>query len=279
MDIKEYISSGILESYVLDAVSPQEKQEVECMSHIYPEINEELVRLQDTMESLADFLATDPPKELKNRVLQAIEDVEQLSADSEEKESETIVRTMVPAAWRGLVAASVVLAVVFGGMWFSTRQQAGSLKNDLAAAERSLEELETNQDELNQNVESLQALVAQQATINKNIGDPSTQNIALLGTDVSPESKVRVFWNPDNETVLLKVDDLPAPGDDLQYQLWAIVDGVPQDMGVFELDSASQEIQLMPYNVSTAQAFAITLEQAGGSPTPNLANLYVIGNV
>ena len=42
VDVKAYIESGILESYVLGFASEQEVQEVRCLSHIYPEIAEEL---------------------------------------------------------------------------------------------------------------------------------------------------------------------------------------------------------------------------------------------
>lgn len=45
MDIEDYIASGILENYVFGHVSAQEMQEVECMSHIYPEIKEELTSI------------------------------------------------------------------------------------------------------------------------------------------------------------------------------------------------------------------------------------------
>ena len=44
MNTNDYILTGILEQYVLGDVSPQEKQEVECMSHIYPEVHEEIGR-------------------------------------------------------------------------------------------------------------------------------------------------------------------------------------------------------------------------------------------
>ena len=72
MDIKEYISSGIIENYVLGNVSPQEKQEVECMSHIYPEIKTELEQLQTAIENIAFTLEKNPPAHLKSKILDAI---------------------------------------------------------------------------------------------------------------------------------------------------------------------------------------------------------------
>ncbi len=42
MNISAYIDSGILEEYALGIVSPQEKQEVECLTQVYPELKAEL---------------------------------------------------------------------------------------------------------------------------------------------------------------------------------------------------------------------------------------------
>jgi anti-sigma-K factor RskA len=38
-------------------------------------------------------------------------------------------------------------------------------------------------------------------------------------------------------------------------------------------------IPMLPVEMDNIQAFAITLEKKGGSPTPNLDQLYVIGNL
>ena len=45
MNVTEYIASGILESYVMGAVSDQEQREVDCLSSIYPEVRTELDEL------------------------------------------------------------------------------------------------------------------------------------------------------------------------------------------------------------------------------------------
>ncbi len=58
-------------------------------------------------------------------------------------------------------------------------------------------------------------------------------------------------------------------------QLWAIVEGKPVDAGMIDACSGLCKMK----NISNASAFAITLEKRGGSPTPNLEQLQVIGNV
>jgi hypothetical protein len=120
---------------------------------------------------------------------------------------------------------------------------------------------------------------SQLKNINNILSHQATKKINLGGTKLSPESAASVYWNTETSEVFLKVNLLPAPGADKQYQLWAIVESKPVDMGVFEIDNAIKSLQKMPYLVKNAMAFAITLEKKGGSPTPTLSEMYVIGNV
>lgn len=68
---------------------------------------------------------------------------------------------------------------------------------------------------------------------------------------------------------------LPQAAADKQYQLWAIVDGKPVDLGVINKDSTFSTMK----QVQNAQAFAITLEPLGGRPAPTMDKMYVLGNV
>jgi phosphate/sulfate permease len=86
MNIQAYIESGILEEYVLGTVSPQEKQEVECMSHIYPEIKEELLRTESALEEYALKHQTSPPASLKESIFaqmnfDSVEEIDDTQAD------------------------------------------------------------------------------------------------------------------------------------------------------------------------------------------------------
>ena len=44
-------------------------------------------------------------------------------------------------------------------------------------------------------------------------------------------------------------------------------------------DIANDSILVKMKSIPNAETFAITLEKRGGSPTPDLTQLYVIGNV
>ncbi len=63
-----------------------------------------------------------------------------------------------------------------------------------------------------------------------------------------------------------------------QYQLWAIVDGKPVDGGMItSKDGKNYNIQKMK-TFGRAEAFAITLETAGGNPQPK-GTMYVMGKI
>ena len=75
MNTKEYIESGIIEQYVMGTVSAQERQEVECMSHIYPEIAAELISVQTAMEAFATSMQKTPPADLKNKIMASLHEL------------------------------------------------------------------------------------------------------------------------------------------------------------------------------------------------------------
>ena len=54
VDVKAYIESGILEAYVLDALSPSERVEVETHISQHPELAAEVAEIESAMQSFAE---------------------------------------------------------------------------------------------------------------------------------------------------------------------------------------------------------------------------------
>ena len=107
------------------------------------------------------------------------------------------------------------------------------------------------------------------------MADPATAKIVMNGTPDHPGMAATVYWNKSTESIYLHVDNMPATPADGQYQLWAIGKNGPVDAGVFDPQTGMIRMK----NAVDAQAFAVTLEKRGGSPTPTLSNMYVIGKV
>lgn len=291
MNIQAYIESGILEEYVLGTVSPQEKQEVECMSHIYPEIKEELLRTESALEEYALKHQTAPPASLKdsifaqmnfdsateednaNEVPQAdisddIRNGEFVEIPTVESETPVIADAFsqpetreVTPFWAKLAIAASVLLALFAG-WSAT-EVSGIKKSNVALA--------TEIEEVKKTAEYSQQLAAMYR-------DQRYKVIRLAGLPKSPESAAAAFWDPKTNEVMLDVKKLPPAPAGKQYQLWSIVDGKPVDIGMLD-DQFENKLLKMKDTKSGSAAFAITLEKAGGNPSPTMEEMYVMGEV
>jgi anti-sigma-K factor RskA len=84
---------------------------------------------------------------------------------------------------------------------------------------------------------------------------------------------VELFWNTKTKEVYVGGMQLPEAPSGKQYQLWAIVNGNPVDAGVL----SEAQLQKMK-TFEKAEAFAVTLEKEGGSPTPTMEAMVVMAN-
>jgi anti-sigma-K factor RskA len=265
MNINDYISSGILEQYVLGEISPQEKKEVECMSHIYPEIQEELLKVQIALEGFAMDNAIEVPSHIKKNIFEQIEKevVETIPAakivafkPTVSTESATSVNQI--SAKKYIAAASVALIVGAASVYFIL--QSNYNQKELA---------------LNNKVE---AISKEKDDIKNQLAILSVENnkaFVLTGNAKAPGKTMIILWNNKTGNVYVNNVQLPQTPSDKQYQLWALKDGKPIDLGVFNTNGSIQNMK----SVAGAQAFAVTLEQKGGSPTPHLEELYAILNI
>lgn len=264
MNVTEYIASGILESYVMGAVSDQERREVECLSSIYPEIRQELDQLSEALENYAYLHSVEPPASLKTKLLEQLE-------FNQPQERETIVRPMpvdtsstytYRLTW--VVAASVgLLLLVFS---FFLLSQLRSNQQTLASTRTVNQSLQSQLRQLREreNVDQQRLALLQRAGM---------RVIQLRGNEKSPGTNMFVYWNTQTQQVSVDIKSLPTLPSDRQYQLWSLVSGKPIDAGVFEADAANQPLQLLNRTISQADAFAVTVEKRGGSPTPTLSAL------
>ncbi|WP_443939259.1 anti-sigma factor [Pedobacter sp. MW01-1-1] len=272
MDIKEYISSGIIEAYVMGLASDEEVRILECVQKHSPEVTQAIFDAQQTLEDFASSQAIAPPAALKESIWAKLSEEEEpvvLTDKAIVEEAKTT--PLYPSTsinsqksnvkWYA-VAASVLLVASIGlNVYFSNRQK---------EAETQLADLAKR----NQN----NALAYQNLKSKWDLVRNGTMNVVpLLGVEKHPDMKATVYFGKQSNEVYLALENLPKAPKDLQYQLWAIVDGKPVSLGVFNQDIAT-EVQKMTA-VKSAQAFAITLEKKGGSPTPTMENMYVLGNV
>ena len=78
--LSDFISSGILEMYVLGDVSPEESQQVENMAAAYPEVAGQIREIEEALEYYALIHAIEPHTTSKSFVMATIDYGERMSA-------------------------------------------------------------------------------------------------------------------------------------------------------------------------------------------------------
>ena len=63
--------------------------------------------------------------------------------------------------------------------------------------------------------------------------DPKVTVVNLVGLKGSPSS-ANVYWDSTSPNVYLVVKNMPLLPSNKQYQLWALIDNKPKDLGLFD---------------------------------------------
>ncbi len=276
MNSKEYISSGILESYILGHASPEEAGILECVMKNNTEVREAFEEAQKTFEMLATAQAVTPPNDLKSKIWDRIQQQEKVELPVEKpiipiqtNVQQSPLKTEIRETksekkgnWKNFAIAASLLFLVSTGAnlyWMSSQSE---LKEEMA-----------NMKNENQSKNLAMQNIQQKLDV---VANPDMKKIVLAGVEKHPEAKATVLWDANSKDVYLSVNNLPKAPEGMQYQLWAIEDGKPVSAGMYSED---KDMKIALANITKAQAFAITLEKKGGSEAPTMENMYVMGGV
>ncbi len=265
MDAKQLIESGALELYVMGSLPAEEMAEIDALRKQSKEVNLEIFRIENALEEFAFAQARAPKPELKEEIAKRIGLGLELDLDMENVKS--VIIHLKPVL-RFAAAAGVALIVVFAGTTAYFYSKFNAANTELAI-------LRQDQSVLAQQTKYIQGenqAIKQQLAV---VTSPANTQVILKGLPLSPASSAIVYWNKNTGSAYINCSGLPAVAENEQFQLWAIVDGKPVDMGVLSKNCSIAEMK----NVQNAVAFAITLEPLGGKPSPTMEKMYVLGNV
>ncbi|TKC07345.1 anti-sigma factor [Pedobacter frigoris] len=293
-EAKAYIESGILELYVLGQLNDQEQREVEAMAAKHPEVKQEIEAIEIAMEQYAVAQAIEPSKGLDLKIFEKI-DLQQnqqsitdipVNQNAElpiQKPQERTEAQIVPLntgtdskirTLRVALAACIALLIVSVIALFSAHNELGDARNQIASLSADKQQFTSTVNFMKQNNSDLQKIIAMG-------NDPDWKTVKLAGTPMDPAAKMTVYWHVSGKHVMMDNSkmDLPVNDKDHQYQLWALVNGKPVDLGVFDVKPDTSSILVNMKEIASAQTFAVTLEKRGGSPSPTMNQMIVAGNV
>ncbi len=259
MEIKEIISSGVLEMYVTKLTSEQENAQVETWKKQYPEVALELSAIEKGLEAFAFAHSIPPAIGIKRKIEQSLqlEHIIQPSASGK-------VYTISPY-WKWLAAASVILLLASGVLNYVYYNR---LQDTIASEENYKQELLAQAekvDQMNQNFNVIQSKYS--------------EPVALHGLPAAPDAAAKIFWMKNTGEVYIDASNLPEAPAGKQYQLWGIVDGKPVNGGMIIQTKKGNTYEIQKMNsFGKAEAFAVTLETEGGNTTPK-GDMYVMGKM
>ena len=259
MDTSNYIASGVLELYVNGLLSETEKREVEALAAQNPEIQQEIFHIEEALEKYALAHRQTPKRNMKQAILDKI--------DAEESKNKPTAKIVQMSGFRRFaMAASVIGLILSGALNFILYQNWNNSQKEVTALLSEKATLVDKSDVLKASYEE---------TVNTLV-ETTTKVVQLNGLPIAPNSKVNVYWNGKNQRTFLRIENLPPPPSDKQYQLWALADGKPIDAGVFDTETSAMQTMK---TIGDAQAFAITLEKKGGSASPTMDQMYAMGKI
>ncbi len=207
--------------------------------------------LQESHQALANIARSLPPESPPPTVREALR--ARLAAEGSRSRARPW-----PGAWRPWAAAAAVLVATLTGLgvaWVYERRLAGlareaeNLRAELQAARRAL-------GEIGDAARMLADLLR----------DPATRVMVLRGAGPAAGAQGRVVWHERAGGYLL-VTNLPPPGPARTYELWTLRGGTPHPAGTFEVGpSGEATVRVAP--AGPVDGFAVTVEPAGGVPTP-----------
>jgi anti-sigma-K factor RskA len=250
-----------LEAYVLGDLSADEQREVEKNLAQYPQLREELTRIEKVQEAFLMAGAIQPRASVKEGLFNKLE--------SKQRAKVISVSDSQLSFWKYAAAASVVLALVSSYLAYTYYMKWRITESSLSELVAQNQQIAQDYNIVNQRLDQIEKDI-------QVINNPAFIRVVMKGTENAPEAMASVYWNAHTKEVYLSIQNMKSLARENQYQLWAIVNGKPVDAGVFDTPASGL---LKMKELPEATAFAITIEPRGGKATPSLETLQVIGNV
>jgi anti-sigma-K factor RskA len=270
LNLQEYILSGIIESYVLGLASAEDSVEFERMCDAHQEVRAARNAFELQLEQSLLQQKLEPPRALKSRIFSEIG----MEKDEQPPRIISGKPVLIPRKGFARYVAAASLVLLFGSVLLNLY-----LLNQYKKSIAQYKELVATQTQIAGANQMLQTKLEDYENALRLMKNPLMEIVKMPGAPASPapSSMATVYWNTESKEVYLLVNRLPMPVPDKQYQLWAIVDGHPVDAGIFDMNKDLSFVKLK--TIPKAEAFAITLEKKGGSTTPTMEAMYVIGKV
>lgn len=248
MTKKEFLESGLVEQYILGLTDEHESELVEKFAREDPAIRRMIRQTRKELSTAMERSGV-PPRDLKEP------DVPESTPPIGKLDYFRILTSLL------VLALAIALWVVYGNY-----RQALSENHRLASELAVLRSVCSEKNQQVYDARQLQAVLDHGATCKRPVfsEDPDNQVAGLM------------FWNDEAGKAFFQALELPDPGPEHQYQLWAKVNGEMVNMGL--LKDLSSRIVEYRY-VEDAIGWNLTMEPEGGAESPDIDRIVASGSL
>ena len=252
MDINSYISSGIIELYVMGMCSIEEEKELEMLRRQHPELNAAIIQYERELEATMQKSSTLPANIVDERILQSLDSLQApviyINRNTNNKRTK----------WLNIAAAAILLLLISSYFNYSLYSKNKQQEKNLQSTTPGITTLP----------------VSDYAVLN----NPKITPIAMYGVGTHAICRCTMFWDKSTGKMYIMIHHLPKSSSAKDYQLWAEVDGKPVSIGIINDEIRGRFIE-MPNVPAGSIAFTVTLENAGGTAQPTVTETYLSGKI
>ena len=269
MNIQHYISSGILELYVMDQLTEAQRHEVETLRTQHPEIGTEINKIESVLEQVAFAESATLPAHLEDATINKIKASQTNNPESQIQNPKSpasitlptlqAVRSIKPFIYGMVASAALALTAAGAALYF--HNQIADNQSQVSACHLSTQQLQQDNGQLEKELFVLKA--------------PSFMKVMMMSPDSTKHDAACVFWDPHTQEVYIDDCNLHNLDPNSQYEAWATIDNKMVSLGVFDHSHILQKVK--PTAKSTA--FVITVGKKGGAEIFNQNMTVVKGRV
>ncbi len=241
MNVEEYISSGIVESYVLGFATEAEMKEFERMCQDYPEVQTARTKFELELQFEMMQGSVTPPEEVKKKIFMAIASANAALIESPTKIAAPLKKINV---WRWVAAASIIFFLIT--LFFAI----ASITNykTLEAANRAL------QKKFDSSFKPDPILA-----IKPFAEKASVKWTALLDKTNPAHCMAHLYWDSTTKETYLLIGNISKNNSNAEFHLRAMQDSISWDLGHFDARNEGQILKMK--SLKDAKVFVITLRQ------------------
>ena len=258
----EIIESGKLELYVCGALPESEALELQQSIASSMALQKEVEIIEASYISLAENVAPPLSAVVWTYILDAIGKVKSIDSG-----------TSSSTNWAAITGWAAAIAAICGLFWMLNQN------NEL---ERDVQITTTENTELQETLTDAEERQLLTEGILADIRSDNFKTVPLPANPaVVPEAFAKAYYNSDDNIAYIDAAKLPPAPKGKVYQVWALKMQplTPNSMGLLEDLTALKPGLYKFENFPEAEGFGITLEPEGGSESPTLTQLYVLGTV